>query len=58
MAHAWHRGERRSSHDIFRRQGAFCRDGPEGSGPAGKVGLWTKADSATWFESLKIESLD
>jgi hypothetical protein len=27
-------------------------------GPPGKVGLWTKADSTTWFESLKIESLD
>jgi hypothetical protein len=27
-------------------------------GPPGKVGLWTKADSMTWFESLKISSLD
>jgi hypothetical protein len=27
-------------------------------GPPGKVGLWTKADSTTWFESLKIKSLD
>ena len=27
-------------------------------GPPGKVGLWTKADSMTWFESLKIGSLD
>jgi hypothetical protein len=27
-------------------------------GPPGKVGLWTKADSLTWFESLKIGSLD
>jgi hypothetical protein len=27
-------------------------------GPPGKVGLWTKADSMTWFESLKIDSLD
>jgi len=27
-------------------------------GPPGKVGLWTKADSITWFESLKIGSLD
>ena len=27
-------------------------------GPPGKVGLWTKADSITWFESLKIASLD
>jgi hypothetical protein len=26
--------------------------------PPGKVGLWTKADSMTWFESLKIGSLD
>jgi hypothetical protein len=24
----------------------------------GKVGLWTQADSMTWFESLKIGSLD
>jgi hypothetical protein len=27
-------------------------------GPHGKVGLWTKADSMTWFESLTIGSLD
>ena len=27
------------------------------SGP-GRVGLWTKADSATWFESIKIRPLD
>ena len=25
---------------------------------AGRVGLWTKADSVTWFESIKIRSLD
>jgi hypothetical protein len=24
----------------------------------GKVGLWTKADSVTWFESINIKSLD
>jgi hypothetical protein len=27
-------------------------------GPPGKVGLWTRADNMTWFESLKIGSLD
>jgi hypothetical protein len=27
-------------------------------GPPGKVGLWTKADSVAWFDSLKIGSLD
>jgi hypothetical protein len=27
-------------------------------GPPGKVGLWTKAGSMTWFKSLKIGSLD
>jgi hypothetical protein len=26
--------------------------------PPGKVGLWTKADSTAWFESLQIVSLD
>jgi hypothetical protein len=26
-------------------------------GPAGKVGLWTQADSMTWFESLETGSL-
>jgi hypothetical protein len=26
-------------------------------GPPGKVGLWTEADSMTWFESLKAGSL-
>ena len=25
-------------------------------GPPGNVGLWTQADSMTWFESLKVES--
>jgi hypothetical protein len=25
---------------------------------SGRVGLWTKADSVTWFESIKIKSLD
>ena len=25
---------------------------------AGRVGLWTKADSVTWFESINIKSLD
>ena len=25
-------------------------------GPPGKVGLWTRADSVTWFESLKIST--
>jgi hypothetical protein len=25
---------------------------------AGRVGLWTKADSVTWFETIKIKSLD
>jgi hypothetical protein len=24
----------------------------------GRVGIWTKADSVTWFESIKIKSLD
>jgi hypothetical protein len=32
MAHSWHRGERRTPHDIFRRQGAFCRGRQEVSG--------------------------
>lgn len=27
-------------------------------GPPGKVGLWTQADSMSWFESLKIGSID
>jgi hypothetical protein len=27
-------------------------------GPPGKVGLWTQADSLTWFESLQVGSLD
>ena len=27
------------------------------AGP-GRVGLWTKADSVTWFESIKIKSLE
>jgi hypothetical protein len=44
--------------DIFRRQGAFVAIDRRFPGPLGKVGLWTRADSMTWFESLKIGSLD
>jgi hypothetical protein len=30
----------------------------DGTFSSGRVGLWTKADSVTWFESIKIKSLD
>jgi len=46
-------------HDIFRTARSFLsRPDRRFPGPPGKVGLWTKADSMTWFESLKIGSLD
>jgi hypothetical protein len=54
----WYRGERRPPHDIFRWQAAFCRDRQEASRSPGKVGLWTRADSLTLFESLNIGSLE
>jgi hypothetical protein len=37
--------------ELFGATDATLRD-------AGRVGLWTKADSVTWFESIKIKSLD
>jgi hypothetical protein len=34
-------------------------DATDGTFPGlGKVGIWTKADSVTWFESIKIKPLD
>ena len=34
-------------------------DATDGTFPGlGRVGLWTKADSVTWFESIKIKPLD
>jgi hypothetical protein len=33
--------------------GLFCIDGC-----AGKAGLWTKADSVTWFDDFVVESFD
>ena len=35
----------------------FGATDPTFPGP-GKVGIWTKADSVSWFESIKIKSLD
>jgi hypothetical protein len=35
----------------------FGATDPTFPGP-GKVGMWTKADSVSWFESIKIKSLD
>ena len=37
--------------ELFGATDATLRD-------AGRVGLWTKADSITWFESIRIKSLD
>ena len=42
---------------LFNGRELFGASDPTLPGP-GRVGLWTKADSVTWFESIKIKSLD
>jgi hypothetical protein len=61
-SHAWHtlsiaaRGDRLTV--FFDGRELFIATDRRFPGPPGKVGLWTKADSTTLFESLKIGSLD
>jgi hypothetical protein len=61
-AEGWHtlgiaaRGERLTI--FFDGRELFVAIDRRFPGPPGKVGLWTKAGSKTWFESLKIGSLD
>jgi hypothetical protein len=43
---------------IFDGRELFVATDRRFPGPAGKVGLWTQADSMTLFESLEIGSLD
>jgi hypothetical protein len=42
---------------LFNGRELFGATDPKVPGP-GRVGLWTKADSVTWFESIRIKSLD
>jgi hypothetical protein len=42
---------------LFNGRELFGATDPTLPGP-GKVGLWTKADSVSWFESIRIKSLD
>jgi hypothetical protein len=42
---------------VFNGRELFGATDPTFAGP-GRVGLWTKADSVTWFESIKIRSLE
>ena len=42
---------------LFNGRELFGASDPMLSGP-GRVGMWTKADSVTWFESIKIKSLE
>jgi hypothetical protein len=42
---------------LFNGRELFGASDPTLPGP-GRVGLWTKADSVTWFESIKIKSLE
>jgi hypothetical protein len=42
---------------LFNGRELFGATDAKVPGP-GRVGLWTKADSVTWFESIKIKSLD
>ncbi|MHB8269074.1 hypothetical protein [Bradyrhizobium sp.] len=42
---------------LFNGRELFGATDPTLRGP-GRVGLWTKADSVSWFESIRIKSLD
>jgi hypothetical protein len=42
---------------LFNGRELFGATDPTFPGP-GRVGMWTKADSVAWFESIKIKSLD
>jgi hypothetical protein len=42
---------------LFNGRELFGASDPTLPGP-GRVGMWTKADSVTWFESIKIKSLE
>lgn len=42
---------------LFDGRELFAATDATFSGP-GKIGLWTKADSVTWFERINIKSLD
>jgi hypothetical protein len=42
---------------LFNGRELFGATDGKVAGP-GRVGMWTKADSVTWFESIKIKSLD
>jgi hypothetical protein len=42
---------------LFDGRELFGATDPTVPGP-GRVGVWTKADSVTWFESIKIKSLE
>jgi hypothetical protein len=42
---------------LFNGRELFGATDAKVPGP-GRVGMWTKADSVTWFESIKIKSLD
>jgi hypothetical protein len=42
---------------LFNGRELFGATDGKVSGP-GRVGMWTKADSVTWFESMKIKSLE
>jgi hypothetical protein len=42
---------------LFNGRELFGATDAKVPGP-GRVGLWTKADSVTWFESIRIKSLD
>jgi hypothetical protein len=42
---------------LFNGRELFGATDAKVPGP-GRVGMWTKADSITWFESIKIKSLD
>jgi hypothetical protein len=42
---------------VFNGRELFGATDAKVPGP-GRIGLWTKADSVTWFESIRIKSLD
>jgi Domain of Unknown Function (DUF1080) len=51
------RVEVRGNHLHGYLNGQLVNEGTDDSYPAGQVGLWTKADSATCFDDMHIKAL-
>ena len=57
LAHARNSRAGRTFHHLFNGRELFRATDGTIAGPR-RTGLWTKADSVTWFGSIRIQSLD